>query len=484
MRPLRQPRRLRSQRGVFGILYAILLPLLLAMIGLAIDLSIMYARGHELQSVADGAALAAARALDGTRDGIDNAREKAADRAEENKYRFLNSERVDWSDAALSFGRSAEGPWIGAGAVPDSELPFLTFARVDTGALDEEHGRVAVTFMRVVGASGSHSLARTAVAGRRATSLAPLGVCALNNTEISSRSNAPAANAEELLEYGFRRGVGYNLLNLNPHGLSPKSYAINPLDFPPAGEAAANRDDDTLRAFVCSGTMPAPPIASGSSVYVREPFPSALAVELNSRFADYGGGSACERFGSPPDRNVIDYRGGYASWWMNATPTPIPGSAQSLNVGGKLLTIADVNGPSAGTTNASYGPLWAFSRPLRYDSGSGGAGAPFARTDWNKLYPVSAATQPVSSYTPTVSPYDRHLSPHILLPAGFRGLPNRRVLNVPLLECPVSGTTARVLGIGRFLMTTPATVSPAAIHAEFGGLTTYGSLTASAVLYK
>ena len=444
----------------------------------------MYARRRALQSVADGAALAAARALDGTRAGIDNARDKAGATAEENKYRFLNSERVSWSDAALSFGRSAEGPWIGAASVPDSELPFLTFARVDTGELDEEHGRVAVTFMRVVGASGSHNLARVAVAGRRATSLAPLGVCALSNTEISSRSNAPAVNAEEMLEYGFRRGVNYNLLNLNPNGLSAKSYVINPLDFAPAGAVASNHTDETLRAFVCSGTMPAPPIVNGTSLYVREPFPPSLAIELNSRFADYGNGSVCERFGSPPDRNVIDYRGGYSSWWMNATPAPIGGSAQSLNVGGKLLTIADVNGPSAGTTNASYGPLWAFSRPLRYDSATGSAGAAFARTDWNKLYPVSAATQPASSYTPTVSPYERHLSPHILLPAGFKGLPNRRVLNVPLLECPVSGDSARVLGIGRFLMTSPATVSPAAIHAEFGGLTTYGSLTASAVLYK
>lgn len=47
----------------------------------------------------------------------------------------------------------------------------------------------------------------------------------------------------------------------------------------------------------------------------------------------------------------------------------------------------------------------------------------------------------------------------------------RRVLNVPLLSCPIvpgARATATVLCVGRFFMTVPAT--PTTLYAEFAGL--------------
>jgi hypothetical protein len=479
-------KRPHSQRGVFGILFAIMLPVMLAMIGLAIDLAMMYARGHELQSVADGAALAAARALDGTAAGLATAKDNARNTAVNAEYRFLRADRFDWSPAALSFGASAEGPWIGADSVSAADLPTLYFARVDTSGLDEKYGRVAVAFLRIVGVQGEQNLSRRAVAGRKDSALGPLAVCALDNAPITPRNIAPGV--DEALEYGFRRGVTYNLLNLNPKLTAaepgPVNYAINPLDFAPAPAVASHQSDAALRPFVCSGAIPAPPLNTGAMLYVRSPFPPSMVNELNSRFGDYGGGSGCTKFGSPPDANIIDFRGGYAGFWMTSVAQPVRASAVSFTSGGKLMTIADAVSVPPNTPGASYGTLWSFGRPQRYDSATGGLGAPFSKSDWVKLYGVTTGTPLASNYSGPQSPYERNLSPHRLSPAPLSGAVFRRVLNVPLLECPVSGSSARMLGIGRFLMTTPATTSPLGIHAEFGGLTTYGALTASAVLYK
>jgi hypothetical protein len=482
MKPERlpQPRRNR-QRGAFGILYAIILPVMLGMVGLAIDLSMVYARGHEMQAIADSAALAAARALDGTPEGLDAAKTNASKVARKAEYRFLNSDTIEWSSSALSLSDSRDGPWIPADSVSAGDLPKMFFAQVDTGKLNEKYGRVSIAFLRVVGVAGEFNLARRAVAGRKETFLGPLAVCALNNQALTKRSNAPATGVDEAVEFGFRRGVGYNLLNLNPGGATPRSYMINPLDFAPAPALASHHTEEAVRPFVCSGAIPAPRLGAGSTLYVREPFPASMTAELNSRFGDYTSSSPCNRFSAPPDANIIDYRGGYQFFWISGAPQPLRGSALPYQGGGKLMTVADAEPAPPGTTAANYGTLWAFSRPLRYAGGE--LGAPFTRSDWSKLYPVASGTSLSSSYTQSVSPYDRNLSPHRQLPP-IPGNTGRRILNVPLLECPVSGNSARMLGIGRFLMTTPATQSPPAIHAEFGGMTTYGSLTASAVLYK
>jgi hypothetical protein len=68
--------------------------------------------------------------------------------------------------------------------------------------------------------------------------------------------------------------------------------------------------------------------------------------------------------------------------------------------------------------------------------------------------------------------------------AHLPGVRYRRVLNVPLLSCPVAAganVTANVLAIGRFFMTVPATAT--SISAEFAGVVPEQSLGGRVEMY-
>jgi hypothetical protein len=165
---------------------------------------------------------------------------------------------------------------------------------------------------------------------------------------------------------------------------------------------------------------------------------------------------------------------------MNGVPNTT--SAKSAIEGGKLLTVADIAIPTPLTNGKDMGTLWSFSSPVAYDPAAPNyAGAAFVKTDWPYLYPSSPAVSSV--YLNTLLPYIYNQGSQRQAPAT-NGLRYRRILYVPLLACPVGGSEATVLAIGKFLMTAPATTSPLALHAEFGGLAREGELTHSVVLYK
>lgn len=93
------------------------------------------------------------------------------------------------------------------------------FARVDTSALDPAHGKVINFFMPVISSAFAQSnVAASAVAGRDSLNVLPLAICANSNT------SAAALPSGELVEYGFRRGVSYDLMNLNPGGRTPRIF--------------------------------------------------------------------------------------------------------------------------------------------------------------------------------------------------------------------------------------------------------------------
>src|SRR5688572_22691395 len=89
------------EQGAIAIMFAMVLVTIVALAGFAIDLAHAYTRRIELQAVADAAALAAARALDGSLAGVSNAVAKAEDLVARNVY--AGNASFVWSAAALRF---------------------------------------------------------------------------------------------------------------------------------------------------------------------------------------------------------------------------------------------------------------------------------------------------------------------------------------------------------------------------------------------
>lgn len=479
-------RTMRRGRGSIAVTYAMMLIPIIGFVGIALDLSFAYTRRTEMQSVADAAAMAAARALDGTVTGIAAAQTAARTIAERQRFSF--GKPVVWVDGALRFSDAPDKPdgdWLPANAVNAARAASFFYARVDTRALGAEYGQTDVMFMRVLGgATRQLNMAARSIAGRSSIQVAPLAICAIKQTAISTHDVKKGATVlKELVEYGFRRGVNYNLLDMNPHGATAVSYLVNPLDFPSQPEHPGHRALPVVRPFVCNGSIAASNLRTGARVYVADPFPSSLIPEINSRFGSYTG-SSCNSLAAPSDRNIHQYHAEYFGWWMNSTGT-INGSARPHNIGGARLTIADQSDAVAGITKAHYGPLWSFSKAVLYDSAAAdGAGAAFPAADWKYLYPVGSGTDIISSYADTLlSPYSSNNVTHLTL-GTFPFSVQRRVLHIPLLACPVVDSTATVVGIGRFFMSSRADAAIPAIHAEFAGVLRDNQVPATVGLYR
>ena len=466
--------RRNPEAGAIAIMTALVLVVMIGMFGLALDLSRSYNRKVELQSIADAAALAAAAALDGTPEGIDRAAAEAEHVASSYNFSYNNSESVTWSSAALTFGASPDGAastWQGADQAKATAVKTF-FARVDTSALDPRHGKVKNFLMRVLSPTlAETNVSASAVAGRDSLNVLPLAICANSNQKVK----APPT-ADELVEYGFRRGVGYDLMNLNPGDSTPENFLVSPVA--PAGTtgAAIKARLDMVAPFVCTGKM-AIPTLQGGDVTVERGFPiAALYQQLNARFGTYV--TPCLSSTAPADPNPTLFDRGSAAWMKDR---PDGQTANALPAPDPLLTVAEK--PDAATKTA-YGVLWSYARAARYSSYVAKNGiepaagyATFNPEDWAQLY--TPGTPEAVSY-PGTTPYQDTGGV-----SAYRSFRNTRVLRVPLLECPVpagASSKARVLGIAKFFMTVPATSS--AVFAEFAGMDTETAVRGSPRLYR
>ena len=473
----------QQQRGAIVIMFAALLILMIAFMGLALDLARLYNRKVELQSVADAAALAAAERLIGTAGSIDAAVASAAAAASERKYSY---EKVafTWDNDALKFSASATGGWMDASAAKAAP-EGVVFAKVDTADLGVRPSTIDNFMMRIL----YHDLAKSAasaiaVAGRSTINVAPLALCAMSSNPAAAR---PPLG--ELVQYGFRRGVGYNLMELNPGGPAARHYVINPIDPAGPGASAGNTGAAVVGPFACAGNMPMTGVLKGQ-ISVSHPFPLAgLYEQLNSRFDQFSGG-VCNYRSAPPDVNIKTFLYSAGNSWMSVTPAGQ--TANSHTDDGKLMTVADAPWLAPGTSFSApmYGLLWSYAQPVPYSAYLAapvepqGGYAPFLESLWPSLYALGMPV-PKNAYS-SVAPYfaggSNSVQPN---PTRGRGVRNRRVLNVPLLECPVAGgsnASATVLAIGKFFMTVPAT--PTSLHAEFAGLASEQALGGTVELYK
>ncbi len=478
-------------------MFACLLIVLLGFMGLALDLARLYSRQAKLQNGADSVALAAARELNGTPQGIGAALAKAlaSNPAAPPAYADGFEPALDWSaadiDEAIRFSDSAaaaEADWVSAASAagaPDGKL----FVKFDTALMAARTpGRLRTFF----GGFLSNTLlfsnaAARAVAGRSSIRLTPLAVCALSPSAAAPHNPAAPASSE-LVEYGFRRGVGYNLLNLSPNPAWPaQNFVVNPLD--PLGTlgSPAHVTAAVVAPFVCAGSMPRVRVmGAGAQIAVANPFPAALVGQLNARFNNFTDAALCNRNSAPSDANIREYAGAGLSWMTTALTAAKPSLGR---------TIADPLAPPAATLAADYGPLWAYAKAVKFSSYVAGQAEPaggyarFVKANWAALYPVSSGAAPTAggaylNFPETFQPY---ASMRTAPPAGVPSLSGRRVLNIPLLACPAAvpaGATAlaSVVAIGKFFMTVQA--APGAISGEFGGLASEQSLRGGVELYQ
>ncbi len=194
---------------------------------------------------------------------------------------------------------------------------------------------------------------------------------------------------------------------------------------------------------------------------------------------------SCQPSVAPPDANIKAYTGAGANWWMSVVPAAQTAAAK---VGAaSLSTVADTAPPVAGVAATSYGPLWS------YAVAAGWSAAPpypaLTTAKWATLYPAVPAAPAVNAnylQPPQPPPYFATGGVQFQAPNPARaGLRNRRVLNIALLACPVPGgaaALARVLAVGQFFMTAPATANR--ISGVFAGVVDEQTLGGLPELYQ
>ena len=465
----------RRQEGAVAIMTIGALVIIIGFCGLALDLSQVYNRRIELQNVADVTALAAARELNGTQAGVTNAVQAASARfgaSKDTSVTFQYGRTMTWSDAAIEFGATPSGPWQSIGAAKDNPAE-LRYARVSTTGLNASYGQIKTLFIPFFSKDLANvSMSARATAGRSAIKVVPLAICAMRPTE--ERRN----RSGELEEFGFRRGVSYDLMDLDPDPIGTgQSFLIDPLALP----GATGKPATSLRSvepFVCTGTLGIPRV-TGGKLTVSSPFPlDSFVNHLNSRFKSDA--AICNTDTAPPDANVKAYLFDTKVPWMSTTRA---GQSAALSTeGSKRWTVAGPDPTPPGTTAEAFGPLWSYAKAVQYASTepSGGYTA-YGTSNWSTLY--SPGQPKATTSYPSSTPYMQSLgSTNFEAPTGsHKGVRHRRVLNVPLLQCPVSGSQATVVGIGRFFMTVQADNSH--LYAEFAGLVAEQTLNIQMKLY-
>lgn len=466
------PARGQRQRGAVAIMLGLSIFVLFGFMALVIDLGRTYVVRTELQNAADAAALAGAKDLNQKLSGVTKAIDTVKKIGLQNntKFSFKGSAGITISDDMISVGSCPDdGCMVAASSVTsDAQAAGKTFLKVDipSGGLATFFARVPTTAADT--GTPSTSTYGRAVAGRFVNDITPIGVCAIKDAaEVSRPKGEAMPGTNELAQFGFRRGVSYNVFNLGPLGASSDPYLIDPVDVYPNPCDPANSSANITAPFICGGASAVLTTTPGT-VYGNTGISAGkIEAALNSRFNDYGGPSVCIPAQAPPDTNIRPY--GFASGvdWMAPTPT--------------VQTMSDPGMPMPPATIASadkYGVLWSYSRAVNAVGASPNAtpGAAFASTDWVSLYPTPVGAPAANANFPGAgSPY---LDPgHSTAPVGNPGLPNRRVLNIAIADCPnVTGSGScqviPILGIGRFFMQVPADFSgtPKKLEVEFAGL--------------
>lgn len=500
----RKPCFMKRQDGAIAVMAGILLFLLMGMLALVVDLGHVYIAKTGLQNGADAAALAGAKRLNDSLAGVNAGVADAIGIARHNVYDFSLPVGTDAADGGLD---------IRVGSCPDPDCMVSLGSVTSNGAAAglsyievNTRNRALDSWFAGIWNILNFDVSARAVAGRYVIKVTPIGVCGI--------SSDPAT------EFGFIRGVAYNIPDLNP--LTPGDPIwINPVDTPGSGIAcnSNNGSTDVMVPYVCTGRSAVDIQLPGGRVYINTGTQEALERALNSRFGDpksYSGGQACDPSTAPPDTNVQPYdcannaksslptgltqvgcaNGSPSSSdarWM--TPAPVGQSIATWSSGANTgkpfyfpknthlpMTSSGTRPPSPTAADfANYGVLWSAIHE------SNASGQEYTTGNWPTLYGGNA-----NAY-PDPPPYQQRVAPYFRAPAGssaYMPRPGRRVLTLAIIDCEgvvkSSGMCKQelpVLGVGQFFMTKPADM-PKEIVGEFMGLATPPKPSAQITLFR
>lgn len=505
-----------KQRGAVAIIFGLALTTVFGFMGLSLDLAQTYDRKTELQNAADAAALAGARRLVGTTAGIDAAVLDAQNIAALHKFKFQTA--VGLNAATIKFSSSpdtADASWLSASdAKAAGVVSTIFFIKIDTRGFDADYGKVNTNFIQSVSSTSTTNTFGRAVAGRFALGVAPIAVCALETTKFGSITHTGLTDAE-LKEYGYRRGISYNIMDINPIGNAALKFLLNPVDVPPAANdnsacTPSNASASNLTSYMCGGSTSIITSLPGY-VYVNTGVTSSSNKDLNSRFNKFpNGANNCQPASAPPDTNIQEYR-------VKIKPSnPISALSDPSKIPANWMTVEPAQQSiDIDTTNKKpkvfpptvdkYGTLWSYNHAVKYAAAP--PYTPFSTSDWPNLYPTgypgTVPEPPIGTVpTPTAKvayPAGANAAPYNVSAfskapvANGPGVADRRVMNLAIVNCStLSGTkkstggnscqTIQVLAIGRFFMTTEANL-PSALDMEFAGLIPDATLTKDIKLY-
>jgi hypothetical protein len=466
-----------KQQGAVAIIVGLTIFFLIGFLALVVDLGHVYVAKTELQNAADAAALAGAKELDGTRDGVfgaGRARDKAVEIAGWNNYDF--SKPVTLTNANLSICSAPDSGCILIDSAGDADFPTHLFFQVDTG----ERG-LSTWFARLMNIVELRTFG-LAVAGRAKSKIAPLAICAL---ELNDCPDAGTGNC------GFIPGMGYDVRNINP--LAPgTAYWIDPVAVPPGGGCDGSTSN-TL-PFACTGEV-AIPVRRGMQVYTNTGLSTPQVEALNSRFDVYGNQAKCDPATAPPDTNLREFlandvNGANSLFDLNPPPDqdtctattagcswqvpqpflPPPSTANAQQVAhglaGDYQCIGTTGHVRCDYTNAL---VWANSRPPTdpaFFVNPPAQGTAIAVVGWPPPNIKAPATTPVPPTGPYQQVYPATGTPSTATSGRFyQGPPThtavagRRNMNLAIIDCEAGGGICRpatVLGVGSFYMTTKA----------------------------
>lgn len=288
----------QRQQGVVAILVGMTMVIMVAMVGLAIDLGQLYIAKSELQNSADACALAGVSVLakkKGATDAIDSAASAAILVAASHKVIFQDN-AVGGTNGAITVEFSKDspaGPFLGKGSFSAADVPAIKHVRCLTS-----QSAIKTYFIQVLNVLPGVSIGDQSVSAAAVAKMIP--------SQLTCALPAAICKAEIPAKGEWMRGVidkKGDLVNSPESAGLPRS-SIKWVDF----DGTAGGASEVSSLITGSGECTLP--VAGTSLK-ESGVKSSVASAYNSRFGVYQGGIK-------PEESAPDFAG-YAYTWDSWT---------------------------------------------------------------------------------------------------------------------------------------------------------------------